>query len=612
MALSITLNPTSRVFSKYTAKIEVMPATFPDDQPRYTGPHKPSPQIEPYLKYLFPIVDDPKSNIFFSYEEGSGFLYEFVHYLRHEVFDYEFPPDNDVTIVIENGTNATDVLDRKLPALLSGMKRTSGLYNCYQRIITKKEHKYFSSRLALQITWLAPPVYRRIISRWEPRSCQLSGPITLDLSNNEVSLNTILDKMPSFSFIPQYRSQISTALDQRSMPTFIGEVATSQRPDDVLKNVSIWLSGSMLLVESVLALNLWPKTLSVYFYQFDCRVENLLRLIDEYDMDDWKVRCLRIVIRYKCLRWLIDLQLLSFLIEHLNEKFLPVRRETITSEIEERFKKANGVISGYSARLRELGDTETYTISPERGLIVERTYIIRFGEQIKDEIRFYQNTLTSVSREAEDHQVTLTQAIVTVSRIIFEQSLHPAAIMGPAYSNHIVPRHVHLPLYLKCLVGFTHEMMQLAAEELTSIVRFLRWRIMDLHASSIELKKIEWDWIRMPVHMARKYETTVNQLRRRLAYYLQGRINLEHLSWDGLCDIDNLLRAYNTEKIDQLENLSIGANRYLVEIFRYLASDTVRNSLDTRNSLEWSVNLQYSLQNLLQQLHNTAEDTEQD
>uniref|UniRef100_A0A060SXK8 ARAD1A10208p n=1 Tax=Blastobotrys adeninivorans TaxID=409370 RepID=A0A060SXK8_BLAAD len=594
-----------------------MPATSSVDQPRYTGPHKPSPQLEPYLKYLFPNVVDAQNNIFFRYREDQGFLSEVLMYLKYRLSNDMFLWDNDVTIVIEDGANATDVIDRMLTASWISIKGTSGLYNCYQRIITWKHHKYFSTQLSFLITMLVHPNYRRIIKHSERSSCQLSGPIVHEFGNDQVSLkassNMVLYKRPEFSFIPEYRSQISTALGQEAIPTFVTEVATSQCPDGLLRDVSIWLGGSMLLVESVLAFTLWKKTLSVCFYQFDCRVENLLRLLDEYHMDDWKVRCLRIVIRYKCLRWLIDLQLISFLLEHNNECFYRVQRGSLTLEIEERFQKANRVISEYRDRLRELGDTRTYEICPERGLVVNLTHLIRHREQIRDEIRFYQYSLTSLAREAEaDHEVTLVQAIVTVSGIIFEQSLRPVAIMGPVYRDHIVSEHIHLPLFLKYLVGFTHELMQLAAEELTGIVRYLRWRIMDLQAVSIQLKEIKWRWIEKPLHIARKNETTVNKLRRKLGYYLQGRINLEHLSWDGLWDIDNSLRALNTEKTNQLENLSIGTDRYMVEIFRYLASETIRNSQNTRHSLEWSVNLQYSLHNLFQQLHDTAEHDERD
>uniref|UniRef100_A0A060T1W7 ARAD1C19734p n=1 Tax=Blastobotrys adeninivorans TaxID=409370 RepID=A0A060T1W7_BLAAD len=579
-------------------------STSQDGLPKYTGPHTPSKKLEPYLKYLFPIVDDAQSNIFFCYREGRGFLSELEKYLRSHLH----LRDDDVTIVIENGANATKSLDRKFDSLGFGSKRTSGLYNCYQLLLVCTEHASFSTELSYIIKSLAPLDFRDIAVSYGSANMQLDGPIVHRLTNNQVSRSATIDQRPDFSFIPLYRHQISAAFDQEVVPTFIGEVAKSQTADSLLMASKSWLGGSMLLVESVLAVHLWRETLSIVFYQFDCRVENFLRLLGQYNEGDWEAQCLRLVIRYKCLHWLIDLRLLMFLIEHQNEDFVPDYHAPI-SELEEQFREVNRIVANYNDLLQGLGDTQTYTFNPKRGLQVSLNRLIGLQDQIRDDIQDYEDILRRLPQaDDEEGQIDLAQAIITVSDMVFQQSLSPAAVLGPVTFNWTVPEHIQLPIQVSTLVGSTDQEVQLTANDLTTLVPNISWNTVELHDFSIQLPRIEWGWIENPGFLAQRKNTTVDELRQRLAHYLRGRINLGHFTWDFLWDTHNTLREDNDRIAGQLENMNIGTERYLLGIYRYLARETSRNAPDTRAALQRTVRLQYYFRFVFQRLQRAGEE----
>uniref|UniRef100_A0A060SYA7 ARAD1A10978p n=1 Tax=Blastobotrys adeninivorans TaxID=409370 RepID=A0A060SYA7_BLAAD len=580
-------------------------STSRDDLPKYTGPHTPSKNLEPYLKYLFPVVDDAQSNIFFCYREGRGFLSELEKYLRSHVH----PRNSDVTIVIENGANATKSLDNKFESLGFGSKRTSGLYNCYQLMSESGEHSKFSNTLSHLIWSLVPPNFMYTIRSWGSGDEQLDGPIVHRLTNNQVSRNATIVKKPDFSFMPRYRDQISAALGQNVVPTFIGEVAKSQTADSLLMAAKSWLGGSMLLVESVLAVNLWRETLSIVFYQFDCRVENLLRLLGQFHESQWEAQCLRLVIRYKCLRWLIDLRLIMFLIEHQGEDFVPRENHALTAELQERFRDANRLIANYNDLLQGLGDTQTYTLAPERGLQVSLDPLIGHQEQIRDDIQGYEDILRWLPQaDDEEGEIDLAQAVVTVSDMVFQQSLSPAAVLGPFTFNWAGPEHIQLQIPVSMMVGFTRQVVQLTVNDLKILAQDISWPIVELHSFSIQLPRIELGWIENPGSLARRKNTTVDELQQNLAHYLRGRINLGELTWVILGDTYNTLREVNDRIADQLENMNIGTKRYLLGIYRYLAHETFTNAPDTRDALEWTVRLQYYFRIVFQRLQRAAEE----
>lgn len=335
-----------------------------EDVPNYIGPDKPSRKLKPYLKYLFPHVENPESNIFFRYGGGRCCLVKMGTYLREMMLS----SNDDVThtVVIENGASATEAIDKMFAGYrLIGCKRSSGLYNCYQWISCGGDRPSFNMSFCFFLRDLLTPNWRRIV-KWEHAHRLLNGPIASELNSDLLYWNTPLVKYPDVQFIPLYRSQISRALRQPEIPTLVGLLAESQNADSLLMDAKTWISGSMFLVESVLAFHLWRETTSVVFYHFDCRVERLMSLLDEYRKNDRKVRCLRLVIKYKCLRSLIDLQLLIFLIEHQNEDYQPLGKHPLTADREERFQQANRIISKYSDRLRELGDNRNYIISPKK------------------------------------------------------------------------------------------------------------------------------------------------------------------------------------------------------------------------------------------------------
>uniref|UniRef100_A0A060TD81 ARAD1D04972p n=1 Tax=Blastobotrys adeninivorans TaxID=409370 RepID=A0A060TD81_BLAAD len=579
-------------------------STSRDGLLKYTGPHTPSKNLEPYLKYLFPVVDDAQSNIFFCYREGRGFLSELEKYLR----DHVHPRNSDVTIVIENGSNATKSLDKKFQSLGIDSKRTSGVYNYYQLIMESNEHASASYALSRTIDMLVPPSSSGIIKGLQSANCQLDAQIVHQLTNNQVSRNAAIEKKPDFLFIPLYRDQISAAFGQKVVPTFIGEVAKSQTACSLLMTVKSWLGGSMLLVESVLAVNLWRETLSIVFYQFDCRVENLLRLLGQYHEGDWEAQCLRLVIRYKCLRWLIDLRLLMFLTEHRNEDFGRLGNRELTAEIEERFREANRVIANYIDLLQGLGDTHTYTLDPERGLQVSLNPLIGLQDDIRNDIRYYENVLRISSHTGDEEEIELAQAVITVSDMVFQQSLSPVAILGPVTLNWAVPEHIQLPIPVSTLDGLTGQEVQLTANSFTRLIQIISWDIVELHDFSIQLPRIEWGWIENPGSLARRKNTTVDELQQRLAHYLRGRIDLGDLTWDILGDTHNTLREVNDRIAGQLESMNIGTKRYLLRIYRYLTREIFRNAPDTRDALEWTVRLQYYFRVVFQRLQRAAEE----
>lgn len=233
-------------------------------------------------------------------------------------------------------------------------------------------------------------------------------------------------------------------------------------------------------------------------------------------------------------------------------------------------------------------------------------------QQVRDEIQFCQNTLNSLAQEAEDDgKVTLSEAIVTVSGIIFDQSLHPAAILGPAIASCISTEHIHPPIFLKSFVGFTHEQVHLTGNQLTRTVRCNTSDITLMHEFSIQWKRIRWEWIENPSGLAIAYNTTVEKLKRNLGNYLRGRIRLGDLTLSGLQYIDNALRMDNAQKARELESLSIGTKRYVVELYRYLVKNTLEggNPLGgeyAHNSLKWNVKMQYLLHLRLQELRKRA------
>uniref|UniRef100_A0A060SY42 ARAD1A13640p n=1 Tax=Blastobotrys adeninivorans TaxID=409370 RepID=A0A060SY42_BLAAD len=579
-------------------------STSQDGLPKYTGPHRPSKKLEPYLEYLFPVVDDAQSNIFFCYREGRGFLSELEKYLRGHVH----PRNSDVTIVIENGANATKSLDKKFQSLGIDSKRTSGVYNCYQLIMESNEHASFAADLSESIKSPVPLHLRGIAKNRGSASCQLDAQIVHQLTNNQVSRNATIDKKPDFSFMPRYRGQISAAFGQKVVPTFIGEVAKSQTADSLLMAAKSWLCGSMLLVESVLAVNLWRETLSIVFYQFDCRVENLLRLLGQFHESQWEAQCLRLVIRYKCLRWLIYLQLLMFLIEHRDQDFGRLGNRELTAQIEERFRDANRVIANYNYLLQGLGDTHTYTLDPERGLQVSLNPLIGLQVDIRNDIRYYENVLRISSHTGDEEEIDLAQAVITVSDMVFQQSLFPAAVLGPVTFNWAGPERIQLQIPVSMMVGFTRQVVQLTANDLTILAQGVSWDIVELHDFSIQLPRIELGWIENPGSLARRKNTTLDELEQNLAHYLRGRIDLGDLTWDILGDTHNTLREINDRIAGQLETMNIGTKRYQLRIYRYLTGEIFRDAPDTRDALEWTVRLQYYFRIVFQRLQRAAEE----
>uniref|UniRef100_A0A060T1Q4 ARAD1C22638p n=1 Tax=Blastobotrys adeninivorans TaxID=409370 RepID=A0A060T1Q4_BLAAD len=146
------------------------------------------------------------------------------------------------------------------------------------------------------------------------------------------------------------------------------------------------------------------------------------------------------------------------------------------------------------------------------------------------------------------------------------------------------------------------------SDDLTILAQEISWPIVELHCFLIQLPRIEWGWIENPGFLARRKNTTVNELRQRLAHYLRGRINLGELTWDILGDTHNTLREVNDRTAGQLENMNIGTKRYLLGIYRYLTREIFRNTPDTRDALEWTVRLQYYFRIVLQRLQRAAEE----
>lgn len=178
-----------------------------------------------------------------------------------------------------------------------------------------------------------------------------------------------------------------------------------------------------------------------------------------------------------------------------------------------------------------------------------------------------------------------------------------------------MPEHVRVPIPIRTLVGFGHQGVQLTANDLTQLATDMPWNMTKLHSFSIKLPEIEWGWIENPESLARKKKTTVRVLQQRLTHYLRGRIDLGHLTLDVLEHTLNALREDNARRAHQLDNMTIGTDRYLLEMYRYLKPETLSNTRDPRDALEWAVRLQYyfdqAFRRLLKQANEPRAEDEQ-